>query len=247
MSSFNTVFGGTGIPEGFSFILAVDWLLDRGMTVLNVTGNTFVAGMVASMCVIDDEDDVSKTSFISWESDDENDFFRQVTLRIFSSLDSKTAMESCMSYLQQYIPISGMYFLLYDPDLNVGHMLATIFPGNIPAPASTVSFPKEHWDELKERFNEPTWVNVRAITFDNQIRPAAGVAATRSLCCQQIATILLLRVPGFPCLKYGRSHCSPQGNPPGELRECCRNAQAMASVHRQIPRDDQKPHMTLRT
>ncbi len=91
---------------------------------------------------------------------DENDFFRQVTLRIFSSLDIKTAMESCMNYLQQYIPISGMYFLLYDPDLNVGHMLASIFPGDIPDPGSTISFPKKHWDELKERFNEPTRVNV---------------------------------------------------------------------------------------
>jgi len=91
---------------------------------------------------------------------DENEFFRQVTLRIFSSLDIQTAMENCMNYMQQSIPISGMYFLLYDPDLNVGHMLATIFPGNIPAPASTISFPKEHWDGLKERFKEPTWVNI---------------------------------------------------------------------------------------
>ena len=91
---------------------------------------------------------------------DENEFFRQVTLRIFSSLDIKTAMENCMNYLQQYIPISGMYFLLYDPDLNVGHMLATIFPGDIPNPGSTISFPKEHWDELKERFNEPSQVRV---------------------------------------------------------------------------------------
>lgn len=91
---------------------------------------------------------------------DENDFFRQVTLRIFSSLDIKTAMKNCMNYMQQHIPISGMYFLLYDPDLNVGHMLATIFPGDIPEPDSTVSFPREHWDALKERFNEPTQVNV---------------------------------------------------------------------------------------
>ena len=90
----------------------------------------------------------------------ENEFFRQVTLLIFSSLDIKTAMKNCMDYLKQYIPISGMYFLLYDPDMNVGHMLATIFPGNMPDPGSTISFPKEHWDELKERFNEPSQVRV---------------------------------------------------------------------------------------
>ncbi len=91
---------------------------------------------------------------------DENEFFRQVTLRIFSSLDIKTAMKNCMNYLQQFIPISGMYFLLYDPEMNVGHMLATIFPGDIPSPDPTISFPEKHWDELKERFNEASQVRV---------------------------------------------------------------------------------------
>ena len=52
---------------------------------------------------------------------DENDFFRQATLRISSSLDIEKAMRDCMNYLQQYIPISGMYFFMYDPDLNVAH------------------------------------------------------------------------------------------------------------------------------
>ena len=75
ITSYNTVFGGTGIPEGFSFLLATDWLLDRLRTVLNVTGDTFVAGMVSSMCngrleEVDD-DDMSRTSLISWQSQEE--------------------------------------------------------------------------------------------------------------------------------------------------------------------------------
>lgn len=91
---------------------------------------------------------------------DENDFFRQVTLRVSSSLDIKKAMRSCMNYLKQYIPISGMYFFMYDPDLNVAHMLASIFPGDIPDPGTTISFPKKYWDEFKERFSEDSQITI---------------------------------------------------------------------------------------
>ena len=44
---------------------------------------------------------------------DENEFFRQATLRISSSLNIETAMKKCMDYLKQYIPISGMFFGVY--------------------------------------------------------------------------------------------------------------------------------------
>ena len=74
ITTYNTVFGGSGIPEGFSFLLAIDWLSDRLMTVLNVTGNMVVAGMVASMCEgcddDDDDDELSKISMISTESEE---------------------------------------------------------------------------------------------------------------------------------------------------------------------------------
>jgi len=90
----------------------------------------------------------------------ENDFFRQATLRISSSLDIKKAMRNCINYLQRYMPISGMYFFIYDPDLNVVHWVASIMPVNMPDPGATFSLPKKYWDELKERFSQKAQVQI---------------------------------------------------------------------------------------
>lgn len=50
ITAYNTVFNTTGVPEGFSYILAIDWFMDRLRTVVNVTGDTVVAGMVSHLC-----------------------------------------------------------------------------------------------------------------------------------------------------------------------------------------------------
>ena len=47
ITAYNTTFGTTGTPEGFSFILAIDWFQDRLRTALNVTGDAVVCGLVA--------------------------------------------------------------------------------------------------------------------------------------------------------------------------------------------------------
>ena len=54
---YNTVFGASGVPEGFSYILAVDWFLDRLITMLNVTGDAVIAGMVSSLVAAEEEDE----------------------------------------------------------------------------------------------------------------------------------------------------------------------------------------------
>ena len=59
---------------------------------------------------------------------DENEFFRQATRRISGSLNIETAMGRCMAYLKQHMPVSGMLFGLYEPELNVGRLLAAIWP-----------------------------------------------------------------------------------------------------------------------
>lgn len=46
ITAYNTVFGQTGEPDGFAFILAIDWLVDSFRTMLNVTGDAIVCGFV---------------------------------------------------------------------------------------------------------------------------------------------------------------------------------------------------------
>ena len=48
ITAYNTVFGTTGVPNGFEFVVAIDWFLDRCITALNVTGDTVVCGIIAA-------------------------------------------------------------------------------------------------------------------------------------------------------------------------------------------------------
>jgi Na+/H+-dicarboxylate symporter len=73
ITAYNTVFNTTGTPDGFSFILAVDWFMDRLRTVLNVTGDGVVAGMVASLCPIDEETTLERPKDIDGSADDSDE------------------------------------------------------------------------------------------------------------------------------------------------------------------------------
>ena len=56
LTTYNTVFGPTtgGAPDGFGYIFAVDWFMDRGRSCLNVTGDCFVTGIISAICPLVD-------------------------------------------------------------------------------------------------------------------------------------------------------------------------------------------------
>lgn len=84
---------------------------------------------------------------------DENEFFRQAALRISSSLKSETALQRCMTYLKQHMPVSGIFFAVYDPKINVGRMLSVILQPGIARPDKTLLVPKEYWGWMKSRWD----------------------------------------------------------------------------------------------
>jgi Na+/H+-dicarboxylate symporter len=55
VTAYNTVFNTTGTPEGFGYILAIDWFMDRCRTLCNVTGDLCVTGIVATKFPMEDE------------------------------------------------------------------------------------------------------------------------------------------------------------------------------------------------
>ena len=71
ITAYNTVFGTTGTPDGFSFILAIDWFMDRCRTVTNVTGDAVVAGIVASTVPFDMDDGTNGGSPQGSDADDQ--------------------------------------------------------------------------------------------------------------------------------------------------------------------------------
>jgi Na+/H+-dicarboxylate symporter len=54
ITAYNTVFNTTGTPDGFPFIVAIDWFLDRLQTVVNVTGDGITCGIVSHLCPLDE-------------------------------------------------------------------------------------------------------------------------------------------------------------------------------------------------
>jgi len=48
ITAYNTVFNSTGTPDGFEFIVAIDWFLDRVRTSLNVTGDAVVCAIITA-------------------------------------------------------------------------------------------------------------------------------------------------------------------------------------------------------
>ena len=78
ITAYNTVFNTVGTPNGFGYILAIDWFMDRCRTATNITGDCVVAGIVAHRCPItDDEDgdieDINKEMAIDNKMENDND------------------------------------------------------------------------------------------------------------------------------------------------------------------------------
>merc|ERR1712176_1535452 len=73
MAAYNTVFDGTGEPNGFGYIFAIDWFMDRIRTTCNVTGDCIVAGIVAHRCPLEEDttDDSKEGKALSEESEEE--------------------------------------------------------------------------------------------------------------------------------------------------------------------------------
>ena len=56
LTAYNSVFGTSGIPDGFEFVVAIDWFLDRLQTVVNVTGDSIVAASIAQRVSLEADD-----------------------------------------------------------------------------------------------------------------------------------------------------------------------------------------------
>lgn len=52
LTAYSTAFGSTeGAPEGFAYILAIDWLIDRLRTLFNCTGDHTVTAIIGNIVV----------------------------------------------------------------------------------------------------------------------------------------------------------------------------------------------------
>ena len=73
VTAYNTVFGTSGVPNGFSFVVAIDWFLDRLITVVNVSGDASVCGMIAKLCPMDDGTILHDKTLMNDDSNESSD------------------------------------------------------------------------------------------------------------------------------------------------------------------------------
>lgn len=53
-----------------------------------------------------------------------DEFFREVTLRICSSLDIKAALKSCYNYMKEYLPLDFLFLSSIDESLGALRLIA---------------------------------------------------------------------------------------------------------------------------
>lgn len=49
------MFGGDTVPQGIPFLAAIDWFIGSLRTVTNITGDSVVCALVATLCPIENE------------------------------------------------------------------------------------------------------------------------------------------------------------------------------------------------
>ncbi len=83
----------------------------------------------------------------------ENQFFRQMTIRICSSLDIEKSLQKCLDYLEQFIPVTVLYLHLYDPELCVLRALAFVTKDEKEKKYEMLPIPKESRKAFEDSFS----------------------------------------------------------------------------------------------
>ncbi len=93
---------------------------------------------------------------------DENEFFRQATLHICSSLNIAKAMQRCLRFIETYMPVSWMSLYIYEEESGTISNLATVSRRGSVAPLPSISLPKKAIVQLEDEFAK--WQDVKIVS-----------------------------------------------------------------------------------
>jgi transcriptional regulator with GAF, ATPase, and Fis domain len=106
---------------------------------------------------------------------DENVFFREATLRICSSLNIVEALKSCFDYVKLYIPTNRMYLHLYEEDLNLTRLVASVGDDMMEEPERILSLPEKGRNERTAELKADLLKNEEVIRVWNQPDQKKGI------------------------------------------------------------------------
>ncbi|WP_035238869.1 sigma 54-interacting transcriptional regulator [Desulfobacter vibrioformis] len=118
----------------------------------------------------------------------ENDFFKQGTLHLFSSLDIETALQRFLAYLQTIMPADGILLGVYDPEINKARLHAVLFPEDMKKPSRTIDFPFQMWSFFKGKMQEAPGVRM---VNDIDCEPPEVKAACSLIWSQDVSHIYM--------------------------------------------------------
>jgi transcriptional regulator with GAF, ATPase, and Fis domain len=87
---------------------------------------------------------------------DENEFFRQATIRICGSLDIETALQRSLQYLGDFIPVSKIYLSLYQPAGARSRYLAIVTHDEIKALPDPIPLSLDEMRALESYYDNAT-------------------------------------------------------------------------------------------
>ncbi|MBA3036579.1 MAG: sigma-54-dependent Fis family transcriptional regulator [Desulfobacterium sp.] len=94
---------------------------------------------------------------------DENDFFRQATLRICGSLDIETSLWNAFEYLENFMPLTGMNLVLGEQGMPAIETLAQVSHNKLKKVARKISLPQEMQAVLEHQ-----WMGLTDVGIINQ-------------------------------------------------------------------------------
>ena len=90
-----------------------------------------------------------------------NEFFRQATIRLCSSLEIEKEMFNCLSYLRNYLPAREMLLIIFDPIPGLIHNLARVSLDGIGKPFRSKSLSEEAICRIN--YDTATWQEVKIL------------------------------------------------------------------------------------
>ncbi len=102
---------------------------------------------------------------------DENEFFRQATMRICGSLNIETALRRSFEYIRDHLPLTEMHLLLFDPGLDLVRTFASVSSDEGEDFGKILPMPEETRDARMA-----SWISMKEIEIVNQpdLRPEVG-------------------------------------------------------------------------
>jgi hypothetical protein len=89
---------------------------------------------------------------------DENEFFREATLRMCGSLEVEKALWQCLLYIRQFMPADGMRFHVYDQRMGILQTVAQATPEGGQALSAKRPLPPQTFRELGPDHQVHVWV-----------------------------------------------------------------------------------------